>query len=175
MKIPQSKLNQHTEEQQPWVTCFLPNILLTHVEQTIRGKGVIDYPSLFTSIEGFEIPGDPESYLKDVHNWVPLTVLWELHLQCEKISGKKDIAYHAARGVPNILLTHVEQTIRGKGVIDYPSLFTSIEGFEIPGDPESYLKDVHNWVPLTVLWELHLQCEKISGKKHVNPQLSAGS
>ncbi len=97
MKTPQSKLNQHMEEQQPWVTCFLPNILLTHVEQTIGGKGVIDYPSLFTTIEGFEIPGDPESYLKDVHNWVPLTVLWELHLQCEKISGKKDIAYHAAR------------------------------------------------------------------------------
>jgi hypothetical protein len=97
MKTPQSKLNQHMEEQQPWVTCFLPNILLTHLEHTIRGKGVIDYPSLFATIEGFEIPGDPKSYLKDVHNWVPLTVLWELHLQCEKISGKKDIAYHAAR------------------------------------------------------------------------------
>ncbi|MEE9402855.1 MAG: sigma-54 dependent transcriptional regulator [Desulfobacteria bacterium] len=85
------------EEQQPWVTCFLTNILLTYVEQTVRGKKVIDFPSLFSTAEGFEAPADPRSYLKDVNKWVPLTVLWELHSQCEEISGNKDIAYHAAR------------------------------------------------------------------------------
>jgi transcriptional regulator with PAS, ATPase and Fis domain len=97
MKKPPFETKQHMEEQQPWVTCFLTNILLTYVEQTVRGKKVIDFPSLFSTAEGFEAPADPRSYLKDVNKWVPLTVLWELHSQCEEISGNKDIAYHAAR------------------------------------------------------------------------------
>ena len=48
-------------------------------------------------MEGFERPSDPESFLTDANNWAPLAVLRELELQCEKISGKKDVAYHAAK------------------------------------------------------------------------------
>lgn len=95
------------EEQQPWVTCFLAHILLTHVQQTVKRKKGIDYPSLFTSAEGFEIPADPEVYLRDVNNWVPLAVLWELHAQCEKISGQKDFAYDAARAYFNPQKKHL--------------------------------------------------------------------
>lgn len=95
------------EEQQPWVTCFLAHILLTHVQQTVKRKKGIDYPSLFTSAEGFEIPADPEVYLRDVNNWVPLAVLWELHAQCEKLSGQKDFAYDAARAYFNPQKKHL--------------------------------------------------------------------
>lgn len=90
-------MKQHTEEKQPWVSCFLTNILVSHIEETAGRKKFIDCASLFRTVEGFEVPADPQSYLKDVNNWVPLAVLRELHLQCETISGKKDIGYHAAR------------------------------------------------------------------------------
>ncbi|HEY2990683.1 MAG TPA: sigma-54 dependent transcriptional regulator [Candidatus Binatia bacterium] len=82
-------------DKQPWVTCHLSDMLLSHIKAT--AQGVIDYPALFQGIEGFEIPSDPESFLMDASNWMPLSVLRELEWQCEKISGKKDFAYHAAR------------------------------------------------------------------------------
>ncbi len=85
------------QEKLPWVTCFFTDILLTYVEETFNGKKDIDYPSLFNSVDGFETPSDPESFLRDVNNWVPLTILRVLLYQCEKISGRKDIAYLAAR------------------------------------------------------------------------------
>ena len=97
MKKTPLKTIQHVDEPQPWVTCFFTDILLTYVEETTRGKTQIDYASLLRSIEGLESPSDPKAFLKDVHNWVPLAVLTELLGQCEKISGRKDIAYHAAR------------------------------------------------------------------------------
>ncbi len=85
------------EVEQPWCSCFLPNILARYMEKTMTGKTGIDYPGLFRDIEGIEAPSDPESFVKDVTNWVPLSVLRDLLLQCERISGRKDIAYHAAR------------------------------------------------------------------------------
>ena len=85
------------EKTQPWITCYLTDILLEYVKETVEDKSAIDYPSLFKGIEGFEIPPHPEAFLTDVNNWVPLSVLRELEIQCEKISGKKDIAYHAAK------------------------------------------------------------------------------
>lgn len=85
------------EVNQPWCSCFLPNILARYMEKTMYGKTSIDYPALFREIDGVEAPSDPESFIKDVTNWVPLSVLRELLLQCERISGRKDIAYHAAR------------------------------------------------------------------------------
>ena len=94
-------MKQYTEETQPWVTCFLSNVLLTHLEELTKRKKVIDYPVLFEGLEGFRVPADPESYLKDVNNWVPLAVHRDLLAQCESISGKKDFAYHAARAYFN--------------------------------------------------------------------------
>ncbi len=90
-------MKSYPEETQPWVTCFLTNILITHLEETVTAKKGIDYAGLFRSVQGLEIPLDPESYLKDISNWVPVPVLREIHLQCETISGRKDFAYHAAR------------------------------------------------------------------------------
>jgi transcriptional regulator with PAS, ATPase and Fis domain len=86
-----------SEVQQSWCSCFLPNILVRYMEKTMNWKTSIDYPGLFREIEGVEVPSDPESFVKDVTNWVPLSALRELLLQCERISGRKDIAYHAAR------------------------------------------------------------------------------
>ncbi|MGH7770794.1 MAG: sigma-54 interaction domain-containing protein [Candidatus Binatia bacterium] len=85
------------EEKQSWVTCFFADVLLTYVEETLGKRNAIDYPSLFRGIEGFETPSDPASFLRDTNNWVPMKVLRELHSQCEKVSRRKDIAYHAAR------------------------------------------------------------------------------
>ncbi len=91
-------MEQETAEgTQPWVTCFLTDILISYVEETIQGKTAIDYPSLFQAAEGFQTPPEPRLFLKDISNWVPLTILRELLPQCEKISGKKDIAYHATK------------------------------------------------------------------------------
>lgn len=89
-------MKPQTHAQQPWVTCFLTNILITHLEETVTRRKVIDYAGLFRSAKGFDIPADPASYLKDINNWVPVPVLREVHLQCETISGRKDLAYHAA-------------------------------------------------------------------------------
>ena len=83
--------------QQPWCSCFLPNILARYMEKTMSGNTGIDYPALFREIDGVEAPANPESFIKDVTNWVPLSVLRDLLIQCERSSGRKDIAYHAAR------------------------------------------------------------------------------
>jgi two-component system response regulator HydG len=85
------------EGKQPWVTCFLTDILISYIEETLQGSAGIDYPSLFGGAEGFQIPSDARPFLKDISNWVPLPVLRELLSQCEKISGKKDIAYQATK------------------------------------------------------------------------------
>ncbi len=85
------------EYHKPWVTCFLTNILLSYMDETYGDNQVIDCPSLFRGIEGLETPSDPQSFLKDVTNWVPLIVLRDLLFQCERTSGRKDIAHHAGR------------------------------------------------------------------------------
>ena len=82
---------------QPWVACYLSDILLSYIKELPQAKEAIDYPALFRGAEGFETPPNPESFLADGNNWVPLSVLRELEIQCEKISGRKDVAYHAAR------------------------------------------------------------------------------
>ena len=85
-----------TQEKQPWVTCYLTDILISYIKET-KGSHVIDWPTLFRGVEGLETPADPEPFLTDVNNWVPLPVLRELEIQCEKITAKKDVAYHAAK------------------------------------------------------------------------------
>ena len=53
------------EYHKPWVTCFFTNILLSYMDETYGEKQVIDCPSLFRGIEGFETPSDPHLFLKD--------------------------------------------------------------------------------------------------------------
>ena len=85
------------ETSQPWVTCFLTDILLTYLEEQYPAKAAIDYAALFRSTDGFVAPPDPEAFLRYGNNWVPLTVLRELIVQCERITGRKDVPYLAAR------------------------------------------------------------------------------
>src|SRR6266498_1984195 len=84
-------------ENEPWVTCFLTHILITYIEEAFQGKGAIDYPGLFEGAEGFDTPSDPEIFLREGDNWVPLSVFTKLLAQCEKISAQKDVSYHAAK------------------------------------------------------------------------------
>lgn len=85
------------EQKQPWITCYLTDMLLSYVRENLHGEDKINYAGLFRGVEGIEIPADPRSFLADVQNWIPVSVLRELELQCEQISGKKDISYHAAK------------------------------------------------------------------------------
>ncbi len=85
------------EEKQPWVTCILTDILLTHLAETVGGTDRVDYASLFKGLEGFDPPAQPATFLREAHNWVPLQVLRALNQQCQIISGDKDFGYHAAR------------------------------------------------------------------------------
>jgi hypothetical protein len=85
------------DEKQPWVTCYLTDILLSHIRETLRDRARIEYSALFRDAEGLDIPADAETFLTDVNNWVPLSVLRELEVQCERLSGSKEIAYHAAK------------------------------------------------------------------------------
>jgi two-component system, NtrC family, response regulator AtoC len=85
------------EEKQAWITCYLTDMLLSYVRDHLQQEERIDYPALYRAIEGFDVPANPKSFLADTRNWIPLSVLRELELQCELISGRKDIAYYAAR------------------------------------------------------------------------------
>ncbi len=81
----------------PWVSCFLTDLLISHLEETAGGAPDIDYGALFRNIDGLEVPADPRLFLKDVGNWVPLPILRDLLGHCERFTGRKDVAYHAAR------------------------------------------------------------------------------
>jgi DNA-binding NtrC family response regulator len=82
------------EGKQPWVTCLFTRILLDGLPGK-KGQE-IDHRALFRGAEGFEIPADPESFLRNVTNWVPINVLSELLWRCEEVSEQKDFGYHAA-------------------------------------------------------------------------------
>ncbi len=84
------------DDQPPWASCFLSDILLSSLEEIGKGKTDLDYGDLFRGVDGLEIPPDPERFLRDSNNWVPRSVLRELHIQCERITGQKNFAYCAA-------------------------------------------------------------------------------
>ncbi len=143
------------EEIQPWITCHLTEILLEYIKETNPGKDVIDYDSLFSGVEGFERPSDPESFLTDANNWAPLSVLRHLALQCERISGKKDVAYHAAKAyftpgkwhLPSLIEIIVKVLNDVRSTLIFSSLWGSaqtnyvkLQAFEKTGDtPELYM------------------------------------
>jgi DNA-binding NtrC family response regulator len=84
-------------DEQPWITCYVTDILISYLREALRSDDQIDYGALFRGLEGFETPADPKSYLADVKNWIPLSVLRDLEAQCERISGRKDVSYLAAK------------------------------------------------------------------------------
>src|SRR5262245_19596252 len=85
------------DEKQPWLTCYVTDILLSYLREALKSEDRIDYAALYRGIDGFEIPADPKAYLADVKNWIPLSILRGLETQCERIAGRKDVAYLAAK------------------------------------------------------------------------------
>jgi transcriptional regulator with PAS, ATPase and Fis domain len=160
------------EEKQPWVTCYLTDMLLGYVREVLEAEGRLDYPALFRGAEGFDIPSDLESYLSDVDNWVPLTVLRELELQCEEISGKKDVAYHAAktyfapgrRQWPSLFEIIVRILNDVRSALMFASLWGSsqtnylkLQSFERPGSPaELYILSQFSKPAEPAIGTLHL-------------------
>lgn len=110
------------DENQPWISCYVTDILLSYMHEKLNSEDQIDYSALFKGVDGFETPADPKSYLADVRNWIPLAILRELEAQCERISGRKDIAYLAARAyftperkqLPSLfeVILHILQDVR---------------------------------------------------------------
>ena len=88
---------QHHDDEQPWVSCFLSDILINHLEEVVRKPLQIDYAELFRQVEGFEPPPDPGQFLRQPTNWVPLVIFRRLAAQCERLSGSKDFAYQAGK------------------------------------------------------------------------------
>jgi len=89
--------SQPAREEFPWVSCFLTDVLISHLEETSAGASNIDYGALFRGIDGFEAPADPRAFLTDVGNWVPQPILRDLLAHAERLTGRKDVAYQAAR------------------------------------------------------------------------------
>jgi transcriptional regulator with PAS, ATPase and Fis domain len=85
------------DDGQPWVSCFLTGILISHLERMVRRPPDLDYAELFRQIEGIEPPSDPRQFLREATNWVPLAILRRLAAQCERLSETKDFAYQAGR------------------------------------------------------------------------------
>jgi transcriptional regulator with PAS, ATPase and Fis domain len=123
--------NTARDDQPPWSSCFLSDILISYLEEIGKEKTNIDYASLFRGAEGLEIPPDPERFLRDSNNWVPRPVLRELHLQCEGIAREKNFAYNAARAYFN------------RGRKEHLSLFEVI--FRVLNDVRSVLISSSLW------------------------------
>jgi hypothetical protein len=56
------------EEKQPWITCYITDMLLSYLREALHCEDKIDYGALFRGVEGIETPGDPKSFLRDVKN-----------------------------------------------------------------------------------------------------------
>jgi len=160
------------EEKPPWVTCYLTDMLLSYVRDELHSEKQIDYGGLFRGAEGFEAPSDPRLFLRDATNWVPLSVLRELELQCEKISGKKDIAYDAAkdyftpgrRQLPSLFEIIIRVLNDVRSALLFASLWGSsqtnylkLQSFESPGSPpELYILSQFNKNAEPAVGALHL-------------------
>jgi two-component system, NtrC family, response regulator len=85
------------QSQAEWATGFLTQLLLQHLKNHYPAQmKKIDPRSFFTGIEGYESIKDPQTILMDRHAWIPEEVLRELLRTAERVTGRKDIAYHAA-------------------------------------------------------------------------------
>jgi DNA-binding NtrC family response regulator len=142
-------------EKQRWVTCLLSDMLLSHVKAEGGAGAAIDYGALFAAADAIEVPADPEAFLSEPANWVPLAVLRNLEGQCERITGKKDFAYHAAkayfapgkRALPSIFEIIVRVLNDVRSALAFANLwgaaqtsYLKLQSFERPGArPELYI------------------------------------
>ena len=141
---------EKVDEKQPWANCLLADLLISHLEDTVPGPAGLDYAAIFRGIQGFETPPDPRAFLKDVNNWVPLPILRDLSGECERLSGRKDFAYHAARAyfdpakkhLPSLLETIARVLNDVRSVVICSNLWSTVlanyvrlQSFERPGRP----------------------------------------
>jgi DNA-binding NtrC family response regulator len=72
-------------------------MLIRHVEARYPDPAKqLDHRALLSGLDVFDDIHDPRGYLLDPNNWIPHEVLRGLIIQCEVLSGDKDVAYHAA-------------------------------------------------------------------------------
>ncbi len=131
----------HTD--QPWAACLLTDVLVSYLEDRFPTAKPRDYSALFRGIEGFEVPADPNAFLRHPSNWVPLPVLRELLTLAERTAGRKDVAYLAAR-------SYFEEK---QG--ELPSLFEII--FRALNDIRATFVCAHHWAAVHTNY-LKLQC-----------------
>jgi len=85
------------QPQTAWATGLLSHILIRYLEKQPQiTREPIPYPRILSAAPGFETIRDPEAFLKDINHWIPYTVLRELLRYGEEVTGRKDVAYHAA-------------------------------------------------------------------------------
>jgi transcriptional regulator with GAF, ATPase, and Fis domain len=83
--------------QSAWATGFLTQLILRYLERHYPGQsGKLNHASFFSSVEGSERLRNPGALLQDSHAYLPEEVLREVLAAAENISGRKDVAYHAA-------------------------------------------------------------------------------
>ena len=147
--------NDAAEEKQPWACCLLTGILIAYIREQAKGKDGLDYARLFQDAEGLEVPANPEAFLRDDNNWVPVRVLREVLHQGEVLTGQKDFAYHAARSyfrpgrasVPSLFSIILRVLNDPRAVLICANLFGAVQtnylrlqAFERPGArPDLYL------------------------------------
>ena len=86
------------EPRTDWSSGFLTQLLLKHLHVHYPSQMArIDPRSFFAEVEGYETFKDPYSLLMDSHAWIPEPVLREVLRTAEQVSGRKDIAYQAAK------------------------------------------------------------------------------
>ena len=102
-----------------WATGFLTQLILRHLRKHYPTQTADINPRLFFSaVEGNELLRNPHALLTDSHAYIPEEVLREVLSVAERITGQKDVAYHAA-------LEYFDQSGNG-GHEHAPSIFEII-------------------------------------------------
>ncbi|MEE9614421.1 MAG: sigma-54 dependent transcriptional regulator [Thermodesulfobacteriota bacterium] len=84
------------DHESPWTSCFLTRMIILHLEKTGKDTDV-DYSGILESVAPSAAIEDPKTFLKDHNNWIPHHVLKKLVRAAERATGRKDVAYLAAR------------------------------------------------------------------------------
>jgi transcriptional regulator with GAF, ATPase, and Fis domain len=85
------------QPQTAWATGFLTQLILRYLRKRYPVQTEkINPRQFFSVIEGADHLKNPEGLLNDRHAYLPEEVLREVMVTAERISGRKDVAYHAA-------------------------------------------------------------------------------
>ncbi len=79
----------------PWASCFTTRTLILYLERIEKDKA-IDYDKILRGVGFLDRIEDPEVFLKNYNNWVPVYILRNLIRASEKVTGIKEVSYLAA-------------------------------------------------------------------------------